>query len=64
MNTEIGNQQLKSSVYLVGKIDREIYKCITQNIITEEVIITDERIEHIKERHPITFDNIYRESGV
>ena len=43
----------------VGKIDREIYKCITKDIITEEVIITDERIEHIKERHPNDYERYY-----
>lgn len=43
-------------MYLVGKISREIYKCITDAIVTDEVIITDERIDHIKERHPNDFE--------
>ena len=43
---------------LVGKINREIYKCITEDITTDEVIITDERIEHIKEHHPGHFERI------
>ena len=38
--------------YIIGKIDRSIYGCITDDIVTDEVIITDERIQHIKERHP------------
>ena len=42
---------------LVGKINREIYKCITEDITTDEVIITDERIEHIEENHPEHFKN-------
>lgn len=37
-------------VHLVGKINREIYKCITADIATDEVIITDERIEYIIKR--------------
>lgn len=37
-------------VHTVGKINREIYKCIADDIRTEEVIITDERVEHIQER--------------
>lgn len=37
-------------VHTVGKIDKEIFKCITEEIKTDEVIITDERIEHIRER--------------
>ena len=44
---------------LVGKINREIYKCITEDITTDEVIITDERIEHIKERHPDDYERYY-----
>lgn len=36
-----------ADVHIVGRIDREIYKCITEDIVTDEVIITDERIEHI-----------------
>ena len=39
-------------MHFIGKINWEIYKCITEDIVTEEVIVTDERIEHIKERHP------------
>lgn len=47
-------------VYPVGKIDREIYKCITNDIITEDVIITNERINHIKERHPDDYEKFER----
>lgn len=39
-------------VHTVGKIDRDIYKCITEDIVTDEVVITDNQIQHIKERHP------------
>lgn len=39
-------------MHYVGKIDREIFSCISVDIATDEVIITDERIAHIKERHP------------
>lgn len=38
-------------MHSIGKIDKDIYKCITDNIVTDEVIITDERIAHIEERH-------------
>ena len=37
---------------VVGYIDREKFRCIAENIITEEVIITDVQIRHIMERHP------------
>lgn len=46
-------------VHTIGKIDRNIYKCITDDIITDEVIITDERILHIKERHPNDYEKYY-----
>lgn len=44
------------SVHYIGKINRDIYKCVTEDIVTEDVIITDERIKHIKERHPNDFE--------
>ena len=37
---------------VVGYIDREKFRCIAEDIITEEVIITDVQIRHIMERHP------------
>jgi hypothetical protein len=43
-------------VYLVGKIDIEIYNCITKDITTDEVIITDKQIDHIKNRHPNDYE--------
>lgn len=46
-------------VYLVGKINRDIYKCIVNDIVTNEVIITDERIQHIKNRHPEDYERFF-----
>lgn len=46
-------------MYLVGKIDIEIYNCITKDITTDEVIITDERIQHIKEHYPNNYEQYY-----
>ena len=45
-------------MYRVGNIDKEIYKCITDDITTDEVIITDERIAHINDRHPNDYEKI------
>lgn len=39
-------------MYHIGKIDTEIYKCITEDIVTDEVIITENQIKHIQDRHP------------
>lgn len=44
------------NVYYIGKIDREIYKCVTKDIRTDEVIITDVQIQHIKDRHPNDYE--------
>ncbi len=54
------NAKEEAQVHLVGKINRDIYKCITNDIVTDEVIITDERIGHIKERHPNDYERYYR----
>lgn len=45
-------------VHIVGKIDREIYKCITADIRTDEVIITDNQIQHIIDRHPEAYSTV------
>lgn len=42
----------KITIHSLGKLDWEIYDCISNNHITDEVIITEEQIEHIRERHP------------
>lgn len=39
-------------VHKIATLDKGIYKCVTKDIVTDEVIITDERIGHIKENHP------------
>ncbi len=48
-----------ADVHTVGRIDRNIYKCIAEKIRTDEVIITDERIGHIIERRGNEFYNKY-----
>ena len=39
-------------------LDIEKYMCVTPDISTREVIITDERIQHIREHHPGHFELI------
>lgn len=46
-------------MHIVGKLDKNIYRCITDDIITDDVIITEERINHIKERHPNDYEKYY-----
>ena len=43
----------------VGKIDREVYSCVARDIVTDEVIITDERVQHIIERRGKAFYDAY-----
>lgn len=57
MNASKAKEEVQ--VRLVGKINKEIYKCISADIVTDEVIITDERIAHIKERHPNDYERYY-----
>ena len=44
---------------IIGRINTIIYKCITEDILTDEVIITDERISHIKEKHPNDYEKYF-----
>ncbi|MBQ9930932.1 MAG: hypothetical protein IJO79_01100 [Firmicutes bacterium] len=46
-------------MHKIGYIDIEKYSCIAEDITTDEVIITDERIRHIKTHHP----GVYEEYG-
>lgn len=46
-------------MYFVGKIDRDIYSVVTPDIKTDEVVITEERIEHIKTHHPKDFERFF-----
>ncbi len=50
----------KPDVHTVGHIDRELYKCMTDDIQTDEVIITDERIGHIESHHPGEYEKVYQ----
>lgn len=43
-------------MHVIGKIDREIYKCIAKEIRTDDVVITDNQIQHIKDRHPNDYE--------
>lgn len=49
-----------SNAQTVGRIDIEKYRCITDEIATDEVIITPERIQHIEERHPGDYEQFVK----
>lgn len=48
-----------NDVHTVGELDINKYKCITEEIKSNEVIITNERIQHIKDRHPNDYEKYY-----
>lgn len=39
-------------IHFIGRLNREIFKVVTEDIVTDEVIITEERITHIANGHP------------
>ena len=41
----------------VCKLNKDLYSVVTADIASDEVIITDKQIEHIKERHPNDFES-------
>ena len=43
-------------MHFVAKLDIKKYGCVAEGIITDEVIITDVQIKHIKERHPGAYE--------
>ncbi len=50
---------MEGNLQFVGKIDIEKYSCVTEDIQTDEVIITNKQIEHIKERHPTDYERYF-----
>ena len=44
-------QEERIKPYIVGKIDKNRYKSIANNIITKDVVLLPKQIEHIEERH-------------
>ena len=40
-------------------LDLEIYRCVTPDLRTREVIITEERIAHIRARHPGDYERFF-----
>lgn len=47
---------VNSDVNFVCRLDKDLYKVVAEDIRTDEVIITDERIQHIQERHPDDYE--------
>lgn len=56
VNKRIGG----NGVRFIGKLDKEIYSCVTEDITTDEVVITDTQVQHIKERHPGDYERFFQ----
>ena len=52
---------MSDNIRELGKLRKEIYKCITANIDTERVIITEEQLNHIANHHPEAYNNVLKE---
>lgn len=50
-----GKEKL-TEIYNIGRIDTKLYKEKFGNVQTDEVIVTNERIEHIKSHHPEDYE--------
>lgn len=55
METKTGENG-ETVVHDLGRLDKEKYQRIAKDIATDEVIITDERIDHIRQRHPNDYE--------
>ena len=42
----------------LGTLDKNLYSCITNDIDTDRVIITDKQLDHIADNHPEAYDQI------
>ena len=42
-------------MHYVGKINKRLYSCVTTDISTDELIITEKQVEHIFQNHPNDF---------
>ena len=45
-------------MHTIGRINKSIYSCITEDIVTDEVIITDNQLQHIFDRHPEVYKEV------
>lgn len=53
---ENGTSSEGTSVKTIGKIDVEKYCVVSDQIRTDEVVITEERIQHIRDHHPNDYE--------
>lgn len=54
-----GLKQL-NDIYFVGRINLDIFKAVSENIRTDEVVISNVQLEHIKNRHSDAYANCFQ----
>ena len=47
---------MDTDVNFICKIDRELYRVVDQDLVTDDVIITEQQILHIEDGHPGDYD--------
>lgn len=47
-------------VHYLCTLDKDLYRVITEDICSDEVIITDTQINHIQERHPDDYERFLK----
>ena len=49
---------VKQDVDFICKISRQLYSVVDEEILTEDVVITEQQILHIEEGHPGDYDRL------
>ena len=49
---------MDTDVNFICKIDRELYRVVDQDLVTDDVIITEQQILHIEDGHPGDYDRL------
>ncbi len=58
--TSENSKAVEKDVHYIGKIDRDIYKCVTDDLQSDDVIITEKQVEHIKQHHPNDYERYFK----
>ena len=51
---------MSEDIYYLGKLNKEIYSCVTSDLKSDDVVITKKQVEHISERHPGDFEKYHK----
>ena len=49
---------MKQDVNFICKINRELYRVVEEDLVTDEVIIAEQQVLHIEEGHPGDFERL------